>query len=198
MTVPTPVGIPGAENANTYIALGNADNPADGTAEYFISSMVENEDVVAWNDDTLTSRDQKQRALFAATQRLDRECFIGIRASEDQALEWPRIGARRPRVTSSIYATGFFYYRRYAYYEENEIPDEVKWAQAHLAVYLNANRGGLDLSGLEDYRSVQIGNLAVSPYRYGAVGTDRIPPIVQRYLDGLRIGGPSNVSVRRA
>jgi len=198
VTVPTPVGTPGAENANTYIALGNADNPAEGTAEYFVCSMVENNDVVTWNNAEATSRDQKVRALFAAAQRLDRENYLGYRASEDQALKWPRKGVYRPQITSSIYATGFLYYNRRAVFEDNEIPQEIKWAQATLAVYLNANRDGIGLSGLEDYRRVEIGELTVTPRHYGAVGIDRIPPMVQHYLRGLIIGGPGNVSVKRA
>jgi hypothetical protein len=34
--------------------------------------------------------DSRNRALFTAAQRLDRERFLGARATDTQALQWPR------------------------------------------------------------------------------------------------------------
>jgi len=67
-----------------------------------------------------------------------------------------------------------------------------------LAVYLNNNKDGIGLSGLEDYKNVSVGSLNVTPNQFGAVGLDRIPPIVQGYLNGIRISGPGNVSIKRS
>ena len=74
----------------------------------------------------------------------------------------------------------------------------MKKAQAVLAVYLNNNKDGLGLSGLDDYKNVQIGSLNVTPNQFGAVGADRIPPMIERYLIGLRISGPGNIAVKRS
>ena len=57
---------------------------------------------------------------------------------------------------------------------------------------------GLELSGLEDFKNLQVGSVNITPNFYGAVGADRIPPMVERYLIGLRISGPGNISVKRS
>ena len=57
---------------------------------------------------------------------------------------------------------------------------------------------GLDLSGFEDFNQVSIGNLSVTPRFYGAVGANRIPPIIEQYLTGIRISGPATISVKRS
>ena len=67
-----------------------------------------------------------------------------------------------------------------------------------MAVYLNNNKDGLGLSGLEDYKKVKVGNLDVEPNFYGAVGADRVPPLFERYLIGLRISGSGNVAIKRS
>ena len=56
----------------------------------------------------------------------------------------------------------------------------------------------MELSGLEDFAAVSIGNINVTPRFYGAVGIDRIPPIVDHYLMGIRIGGRANLSIKRS
>ena len=84
------------------------------------------------------------------------------------------------------------------YYTDTEIPDRVRNAQVVLAVYLNNNRDGLGLSGLEDFNNLSIGGLNVTPNFYGAVGADRIPPMVERYLTGIKIGGAGNLSIKRS
>ena len=54
----------GAATANTYVDLT--------AAQAFIDGLVENDDVTAWASSTT---DQKNRALFSAAQRIDRERF---------------------------------------------------------------------------------------------------------------------------
>ena len=177
----------GDASANSYLTLSDAQDIVDG--------MVEDADVTAWASATT---DQKNRALYTATQRLDRERFIGARATNTQALQWPRTGVRRPDTYINSYATGFPFRISEDYFSETEIPDQVKRAQVVLAVYLNNNKDGIGLSGLEDFKSVQLGSLNVTPDKTGAVGADRVPPLLERYLTGLRISGPGNIAIKRS
>ena len=149
----------GGASANSYLTLSDAQDIVDG--------MVEDADVTAWASATT---DQKNRALYTATQRLDRERFLGARATDTQALQWPRTGVRKPDTYVNTYATGFPFRISEDYFTDTEIPDQVKRAQVVLAVYLNNNKDGIGLSGLEDFKNVQIGSLNVTPDKTGAVG----------------------------
>jgi len=183
----TIVETPGSEIANSYLTLAKA--------QEFIDGLVENDDIVAWGASTT---DQKNRALFSAAQRIDRERFLGARTNEAQALEWPRSGVKKPYTYTSTYNALYPSNLQPAFYADNEIPDRVKHAQIHLAVYLNNNKDGLNLSGLEDFNEINIGNINIKPRFYGAVGSNRIPPIIEQYLAGIRISGPATISVRRS
>ena len=177
----------GGANANTYVTLADADT--------FVNNLVLSDDVEAWGS---TPTLQKNRALFTATQRIDREKFLGARVADTQALEWPRSGVRKPDTYTNLYGLSFPNRLVADYYLDTEIPDRVKHAQIVLAVYLNNNRNGLELSGLEDFAAVSVGNINVTPRFYGATGIDRIPPIVDHYLMGIRIGGRANLSIKRS
>ena len=177
----------GAANANSYLTLSDAQSLIDG--------LIEDEDVVAWASATT---DQKNRAIYTAAQRIDRERFLGARATDTQALQWPRTGVRKPDTYINTYTVGFPFRITTDYYTDTEIPDQVKKAQAVLSVYLNNNKAGLGLSGLEDYKRVGVGGIAVEPTTSGAVGADRVPPMFERYFTGLRISGPGNVAIKRS
>ena len=178
----------GGANANSYLTLA--------AAELIIEGLVQDADVTAWASATT---DQKNRALYTATQRIDRERFLGARADDTQALQWPRDGVRKPDTYINTYAIGFPFRLTTDYYTDTEIPDQIQKAQVLLAVYLHNNPDGLGLSGLEDYKNVKIGSLDVTPnLGYGAVGADKVPPLVERYLTGLRISGPGNFAIRRS
>ena len=177
----------GGASANSYLTLSDANAIIDG--------LVQDDDIAAWASAT---DDQKNRALYTATQRIDRERFLGARATDTQSLQWPRTGVRKPDTYINTYSVGFPFRITTDYFTDTEIPDQVKKAQAVLAVYLNNNKDGLGLSGLEDYKNVKIGNLDATPNTYGAVGADRIPPMVERYFTGLRISGPGNIAVKRS
>ena len=177
----------GGANANSYVTEAEADD--------FVDAMIKSSDVTHWgngNDDT------RRRALAYATQRLDRERFLGARATDTQALQWPRTGVRKPDTYINTYAVGFPFRITTDYFTDTEVPDQIQKAQAILAVYLNNNKDGIGLSGLEDYKNVQVGPINVTPDKSGAVGADRIPPIIERYLTGLRISGPGNIAVKRS
>ena len=177
----------GGANANSYLTLSAAQAIVDG--------MVEDADVTAWASAT---DDQKNRALYTATQRLDRERFLGARATDTQALQWPRTGVRKPDTYVNTYATGFPFRISADYYTDTEIPDQIKRAQIELAVYLKNNTDGISLSGLNDFKNVKIGSLDVTPDKTGAVGADHVPPMFERYLTGLRISGPGNIAIKRS
>jgi len=177
----------GGANANTYIGLSDANS--------FIEGLVLSDDAAAWDG---SSNDNKNRALFTAAQRIDREKFLGARVSDTQALEWPRSGVRKPDTYTNLYGLSFPNRLVADYYLDTEIPDRVKHAQVILAVYLNNNKDGIGLSGLEDFTAMSIGNINVTPNFYGRTGIDRIPPIVDHYLNGLRIGGSANLTIKRS
>lgn len=182
------VATPGAADANSYLTLAAAQAIVDG--------FIQDDDVIAWASATT---DQKNRALFTATQRLDRERFLGARSTDTQSLQWPRTGVRRPDTYINTYAVGFPFRITTDYFDDNEIPVQVQYAEVVLAVYLNNNTDALGLSGLEDYKNVKIGSIDVTPSNgYGAVGADKVPPLMERYLTGLRISGPGNIAIRRS
>ena len=178
---------PGAANANSYLTLTEANELVD--------AMINSTDVSKWKTG---NDDDRNRALAAATQRLDRERFLSAKATETQALQWPRTGVRRPDTYVSTYTSGFPFRVTADYFGDTEIPDQIKRAQIELAVYLKNNPDGISLSGLEDYKNVSIGSINVTPNQFGAVGTDRIPPIVHSYLRGIRISSQGNISIQRS
>ena len=134
----------GGASANSYITLADANTIVEG--------LILDDDVSAWDG---SSNDNKNRALFTASVRVDRERFLGARVTNTQALQWPRTGVRKPDTYINTYATGFPFRISTDYFTDTEIPDQVKKAQVILAVYLNNNRDGLGLSGLEDYKNVK-------------------------------------------
>ena len=182
------VATAGAANANSYLTLADAQAIVDG--------FVEDADVQHWNTGNTDSRN---RALFTATQRLDRERFLGARATDTQLLQWPRTGVRKPDTYINTYAVGFPFRITTDYFTDTEIPTQIQYAQTVLAVFLHNNTDALGLSGLEDYKNVKIGSLDITPnVGYGAVGADKVPPLMERYLTGLRISGPGNFAIRRS
>ena len=177
----------GGASANSYLTLAEANA--------YVDAMVEGADVSAWASAT---DDQKNRALTYATQRLDRERFLGARATDTQGLQWPRTGVRKPDTYINTYSVGFPFRVTTDYYTDTEIPYQIERAQVELAVYLHNNKEGISLSGLEDFKSLEIGSIKLETEKFGAVGVERIPPMVERYLIGLRISGPGNISVKRS
>ena len=183
----TIVATVGSATANSYATLAEANS--------FVEGLTQSDDVVAWGNST---DDEKNRALFSSTRRIDREKFLGAKVSDTQARQWPRSGVRVPDQYTNLYGLSFPNRIMADYYTDTEIPQEVKDAQIELAVYLNNNKDGIGLSGLEDFSAMSIGNINVTPNFYGRTGIDRIPPIIDHYLKGLRIGGSANLSIKRS
>ena len=183
------VSTAGSATANSYISLADANAIVEG--------LVPDDDVVAWEAGS-TSDDYRNRALYTACQRIDRERFLGAKATDTQALQWPRTGVRKPDTYVKTYATGFTFRITADFFTDTEIPEQIKKAQVVLAVYLQNNSDSLNLTGLESYQSVNVGSVSVTPYRWGAVGFNAVPPMFERYFNGLRISGPSNISIKRS
>jgi len=135
----------GGASANSYITLADANSIIEG--------LILDDDVSAWDG---SSNDNKNRALYTAAVRVDRERFLGARVTDTQALQWPRTGVRKPDTYINTYATGFPFRISTDYFTDTEIPEQVKKAQVILAVYLNNNRDGLGLSGLEDLKMLKL------------------------------------------
>ena len=177
----------GGASANSYITLTEANT--------FVEAMISSTDVSKW---TTGTDDTRNRALAAAAQRLDRERFLGARATDTQSMQWPRTGVRKPDTYVNTYSTGFPFRISEDYFTDTEITDQIKRAQIELAVYLHNNTDGISLGGLEDFKSVQVGSISVTPDKSGAIGADRVPPMFERYLTSLRISGPGNIAIRRS
>ena len=151
----------GGAAANTYVTLAQANAIVEG--------LIVDDDVQAWEAGS-TSDDYRNRALYTAAQRIDRERFLGARVADTQALQWPRSGVRKPDTYTNLYGLSFPNRLVADYYTDTEIPDRVKKAQVVLAVFLNNNRDALGLSGLENFNAVSIGSINVTPRFFGAVG----------------------------
>ena len=174
----TIVATAGAANANSYISLTEANELIEG--------LVADDDVIAWEAGS-TSDDYRNRALYTAAQRIDRERFLGARATDTQALQWPRTGVRKPDTYINTYSVGFPFRITTDYFTDTEIPDQIKKAQAVLAAYLNNNKDGLGLSGLEDYKNIKVGSLDATPNSFGAVGADRVHQCLKDTSQGLEL-----------
>lgn len=160
----------GSASANSYITL------ADATT-YFGNRL--NADT--W--DAATS-DTQTKALLMSAKRLERENWIGSRASSTQALAWPRSGAAKVDSIGGAYWAGSYYGA--VCYETTEIPQQVKDAQCELALaYLNgygqsSSNNGTIKSFSADGFSVSLGDVRSS---------DALPEDVIRLIGAL-IRGP--------
>ena len=163
----------GGANANSYITLSEANT---------FEAMIE---LLMWasghrHDDT--------QPRFTAAMNVWTAKDFGP-GQPIRRRQWPRTGVRRPDTYVNTYSVGFPFRISEDYFSETEIPDQIKRAQIELAVYLHNNTDGISLSGLNDFKNVQIGSLNVTPDKTGAVGADHVPPMFERYLTGLRISG---------
>lgn len=167
----------GGAASNSYLTLAEAQAIAD--------SLILNDQITAWDD---ADDDVKNRALVTACWRIDRERFFGFRSSDSQALQWPRTNVKKPDQYRQYVVTGFSspYLNSQigGYFLTDEIPDQIKKAQAILAIYLVSEPDGLGLSGLEQFQSVSVGPLSVTPKQ--PQDSQLLPPLVDQYLRGLR------------
>jgi len=163
--------------SNSYLTLADAQAIAD--------SLMLNDQITAWDAATT---DVKNRALVNAAWRLDRERFFGYKTTDAQALQWPRINAKKPDQYRQNAIAGFHspYLNSQigGYFLTDEIPDQIKKAQVLLAIYLVSEPDALGLTGLEQLASVRVGPLSVTPKQ--PQDSRLLPPMVDQYLRGLR------------
>ena len=172
-----------------------------------VKQVLPDENLAAY---ALTTDEQKIALITAATLRIDRENFIGYRTLDNQTLEWPREGARKPNAYAGnyvspwrktenedgdetiVYVSG----ANQGYFDADEIPDQIKRATLHLAVFFSNNLDALGYTGLEGFESIKIGSLDVTPRLFKA--DEDMPPMTHKYLNGLRTTSPANISIRRS
>lgn len=126
----TLIATAGAANANSYATVAEANAYNDAQV----------------NGGTWAALDvpSKNRALTHATRLLDDNiAWIGERATDQQALEWPRAWARN---------------RSGNFYSEQEVPMQVKYATAELARRLTETGGSTGgASGTENLKRLKAG-----------------------------------------
>ena len=129
--MPTVIADVGAANANSYVAVSEAD-------AYFGDSFGKG----LW---TPATADQKAALVITASRTLDQYIlWIGQKTEDSQSMEWPRSGA---------------YDRLGKLYPSDIIPTTVKYATYELAYYMLEN-GGLSFAE-QNIDSVKVGSIAV-------------------------------------
>jgi hypothetical protein len=154
----------GGTNSNSYVTRSEGD-------AYFADRLYKD----AWDD---ADSNEKERALIMATQRIDQEDFDGYRASETQALKWPRTNV---------------YIDSYVYLASDAIPKKLKDAVCELALDLLGSNV-LAQSGLKKFDYLKIGPIELNPHQ--PVNSGPLPSQVIRLLRELRIGGSGAQVVR--
>lgn len=148
----------GGASSNSYLTLAEAETYMEGRGNK-----------ATW---TAASDGDKNIALVEAQREITLLCFIGIRASDTQALAWPRDWAINPDDPN------------YAYYENTEIPQRVKDAQAEYAFqYIKA--GTTDLGAISPQTNVKKKVVDVLSTEYFSpagtpVGIGRYPGVVNQ------------------
>ena len=138
----------------------------------------------AWDALTAANNDAgKQKALMAATARLQMERWRGFVPSLTQALAFPRVG---------------IYDRELRYLSSSAIPQGILNGCYELALHL-LNNSTTDLMApdqLQQFGSVRVGPVTVSP-NLSAVPVWQLPPAVLRWVGPyLKSGGVQTRLVR--
>lgn len=167
MTAPALVTEPGAPTANSYATLAEATAYAEGLTGPAARNWL------------ALDPDAKARSLITAAIRLDQEDYRGRKRSHDQALKWPRSGAKD--------VDGWLY-------PSDEVPQVVKAAQCDLAIgYGDSDPyAGGDLDG---YSAVKIGPLSID-LRAGAKPGAMPDQVLRSLRHVLMTGGPTVRLVR--
>jgi hypothetical protein len=144
--MPTLIETPGGATSNTYSTLAEAD-------AYFESRLHTD----TW--DAAVDAD-KERGLLMAARLLDANwIWNGRRTNDTQRMEWPRTGVLKEAGTGSWdWNFGFF-----RFLDENEIPRQLKEAQAEFAALLLASdtTANIDQS-VQGITSLRAGSVSLS------------------------------------
>jgi hypothetical protein len=132
---------------DTYISLADAQTYLSG---HYIST---DSKMSAWN--ALNDADQ-EILLKKATLIIDRQPLVGYKATETQALAFPR--TIYSEVPNELYNSPIFYSDHW--YTQTAVPNEVKYAQCEIAIEMvtgTSNRASLQRQGV---KSFTLGNLS--------------------------------------
>lgn len=155
----------GGSSSNSYVTR-------EAAAEYFARRMR----TTAWDDATDADQDL---ALMTAASRLDQEDFYGYRATNEQAMKWPRVDT---------------YDEDGRYYSPDAVPQVVRDAQCELALLL-LETDALKQSRLSNFEQLEIGPLKLKPKQPQSSGA--LPAQVLRLLRHLLTSSPGTVRMVR-
>lgn len=155
----------GGMTANSYLTRAEA-------AAYFARRLRTS----AWVG---ASDPEKDLALMTATARLDQEDFLGVKATREQALKWPRY--------DTCDRDGYWY-------DSDSVPRPVQDAACELALYL-LETDGLRQSGLSNFAHIKLGPLDITPKQPQSSGA--LPAQVVRLLDHLLTSAPGMIRMLR-
>ena len=160
---------PGGPSANAYIDRARA-------ALYFAARL----NTSAWD---AADQPTQEKALMAATARLEQESYRACKTAPGQALKWPRYGVEDD--------DGYLY-------DASTVPAPVVAATCELALHLlkAGTTDALASTGLEQFDHVAIGSIDITPST-GAPAAGALPPQVIRCLRKLRTTSASSVPVVR-
>lgn len=161
------------------------DSAANSYADtnFVTTYMEERETSAAWDDAT---EEQQVRALIAATRALDRLVWLGYRAGETQALQWPRACVPDPDATASGVNVG-----------STVVPARLKRAQCEWAYALLGGTYAGDETGLDAFRSVAVGSSLKVELKDTPVQADAVPDRVRREISPYLGAGGSTVQLVR-
>jgi hypothetical protein len=159
------VATAGGSSSNSYVTRAEA-------SSYLGDRLY----AAAWEDADPQDQD---KALVTACRRLEQEEYLGYRATNEQALKWPRAGTCDADGT---------------YYATDSVPAPVKHAQVELALLL-LETDALKQSRLSNFEQLEIGPLKLKPKQPQSSGA--LPAQVVRLLAGLLATAPGTIRMVR-
>src|SRR5690606_12200193 len=118
----------------------------------------------------------RERALVDATTTIDARRFSGYRASDTQALAWPRSGVAYDGVAVS----------------DSAIPVFVRNATCEQALARLTGAVTSDPTGLEQFSSLSVGPVSLTMTPGTAPAPGALAPLAQRLLAPVLAGGGAN------
>jgi hypothetical protein len=171
----TIVATVGGASSNSFVTLSEANT--------FMESRL---NASTWETDATT--DDKNRALVEATRYLSHLGWQGRKATDEQALNWPRQWVLDPESPNAFY------------YDTDVIPQRVKDATCELAFQF-VKAGTTDIAALDESAQVQtktIDVLSTTWFPHGRKSGLGRYPSVMRLIQPLLASNAINVRVERS
>lgn len=163
----------GGANANSFVLLTEAQTYMDARLNGSLWSAA--------------TTDNQNRALVEATREINLLLWLGMRASNTQALNWPRAWCPNPDITYFVYN----------YFDSTLVPQRVKDATSELAFQF-INLGTTDVASLDPTlgvieKAVDVLRTRWQPYQK-PVGLSRFPrvlhyirPMLDPQVSGMQV-----------